>query len=85
VGLEWWLTSVYGPCRDTDKPAFMSELHDLRSLHLGPWLLAGIFNMIYRAEDKNNSRLDQRRVGQFQHFINEASLKEIHLSGCLFT
>jgi hypothetical protein len=41
--------------------------------------------MIYKAEDKNNSRLDRRRMGQFHRFLNEALLKEINLQGLLFT
>jgi hypothetical protein len=84
-GLEWWLTSVYGPSHDADKPPFLAELHDLRLLRPGPWLLAGGFNLIYRVEDKNNDRLNRWRMGQLQRFINEAGLKEIHLFGGLFT
>jgi hypothetical protein len=40
--------------------------------------------MIYRAEDKNNDRLNRRLMGQFCSF-NTAALKEIHLQGRLFT
>jgi hypothetical protein len=54
-GLEWWLTTVYDPSHDVDKPSFISELHDLRQLCSRLWLLAGNFNLIYRAEDKNNA------------------------------
>jgi exonuclease III len=35
-GVEWWLTSVYGPFQDADKSAFISELQELRLLRLGP-------------------------------------------------
>jgi hypothetical protein len=73
------------PSHDVDKPTFLTELHDLCLLCPGPWLLAGGFNLIYRVEDKNNDRLNRWRVGQFQRFINEAGLKEIHLLGGLFT
>jgi endonuclease/exonuclease/phosphatase family metal-dependent hydrolase len=83
--MDWWLTSVYCPPRDADKPAFITELQELRSLCSGPWLLTGDFNMIYRAEDKNNNRLNRQLMGQFRHFINEADLKELHLNGRLFT
>jgi hypothetical protein len=68
----------------TNKLAFLAELHDLRPLRPGLWLLAGDFNLIYRAEDKNNDRLDQRRMDQLWCFINEACLKEIHMHGRLF-
>lgn len=82
---ETWLTTVYGPTRDEDKPAFLQELHELRQLRQGPWILNGDFNWIYRAQDKNNDRLNRRRMGQFRRFLNEASLKELHLQGRLFT
>jgi exonuclease III len=83
--LQWWLTLVYGPSRDADRLAFLSELHDLRQLRSGPWLITGDFNMIYKAKYKSNGRLDRHRMSQFRHFINEASLKDIHLSGRPFT
>jgi hypothetical protein len=41
--------------------------------------------MIYGADDKNNDRLNRRLMGQFRRFINDASLKEIHLNYRLFT
>jgi exonuclease III len=55
----WWMTAVYGPCSDEGKPAFLAELSDLRLIWSGPWLLCGDFNMVYRAEDKNNGRVNR--------------------------
>jgi hypothetical protein len=74
-----------GPTRDQEKQAFLDELHELRGLRSGPWLLASDFNLIYRVEDKNNTRLDHQRMGQFWRFLNDANLRKIHLSGRLFT
>lgn len=54
-------------------------------MRLGPGILAGDLNMIYRAQDKNNSNLNRRRMGQFRCFLNDATLKEIHLDRRLFT
>jgi hypothetical protein len=34
-GDEWWLTAVYDPANDADKPAFLEDLHDLRLFVLG--------------------------------------------------
>jgi endonuclease/exonuclease/phosphatase family metal-dependent hydrolase len=84
-GAEWWLSSVYGPSRDEEKHDFLDELNHLRLSHASPWLLCGDFNMIYRTMDKNNNRLDKRRMCQFRRFLSVASLKEIHLQGRLFT
>lgn len=69
---EMWLTTVYGPSRDSEEPA-------------GPWLLLGDFNLIYRAEDNNNDRLDRRLMGQFCQFLSQAALKELHLTSGLYT
>jgi hypothetical protein len=73
-GLEWWLTGVYGLAHDADKAEFLAELHDLRLVRLGPLILLGDFNMIFRSEDKNNGCLNGRLMGQFHHFIDDAAL-----------
>jgi hypothetical protein len=40
-GEECWLTTVYGPARDTDKPEFLAELYALRQVRAGPWVICG--------------------------------------------
>ncbi|RCV25633.1 hypothetical protein SETIT_5G181000v2, partial [Setaria italica] len=57
-GENWWLTCVYGPQSDGDKLRFLAELRDIRAGCSGTWMVCGDFNLIYKAEDKNNSRLD---------------------------
>jgi hypothetical protein len=84
-GNDWWLTSVYGPVVNTEKPVVLEELCQFQLTHAGPWLVAGDFNLIYQAADKNNDRLNKRPMGQFHHFLNDSVLKEIHLTGQLFT
>jgi hypothetical protein len=79
------MTAVYGPCSDGGKAGFLVELHNLRAIRFGPWLLCGDFNMVYRAEDKNNGRVNRHLMGQFRSFLNDAALKELHLNGRLFT
>lgn len=44
---SWWFSGIYGPHLDAEKPAFLEELREVRSLCSGPWMLAGDFNMIY--------------------------------------
>jgi hypothetical protein len=60
-------------------------LNVLRQVRTGTWLLNGDFNMIYRACDKNNNRLNRRLMGQLRRFLEDATLKEIHLQVRLFT
>lgn len=80
----WWFTVVYGPHQDADKPAFL-ELREVRSLCVGPWMIAGDFNMIYSAEDKNNDNLNHALMGRFRRFVNDLELKDIHMLGRRYT
>jgi hypothetical protein len=54
VDQNWWFMGVYGPQRDVDKQAFLRELQDIRDLHVGPWLVAGDFNLIVDPVDKSH-------------------------------
>jgi exonuclease III len=84
-GQHWWLTCVYGPQGNDAKIQFLQELHDIRAPCLGPWLVAGDFNLIYRDEDKNNSNLNRAMMGRFRKLIHDLALKELHLHGRKFT
>jgi exonuclease III len=81
----WWFTGVYSLARDSDKPSVLQELHALRQVRDGAWLIIKDFNMIYRAEDKNNNQLDRMFMCLFRHWLSVAALKEIHLNRRLFT
>lgn len=59
-GEEWSMTGVYGPQRKRRKLQFIEELKNLKSKVTEKWLLLGDFNLIYKAADKNNNRLDRR-------------------------
>jgi hypothetical protein len=48
-------------------------------------MVCGDFNMIYKAEDKNNNRLNMRMMSHFCHFLDDVDLLELHLQGQLFT
>lgn len=84
-GIQWWCTTVYGPNDDTQKVQFLDELRAVRAACVGPWMIAGDFNLIYRAEDKNNSNLDRAMMGHFKRAINDLELKEVDLLGRRFT
>jgi len=77
----WWFSGIYGPHLDAEKPAFLEELREVRSHCSGPWMLAGDFNMIYSAEDKNNDNVNRALMGRFHRFVNDMELKEIPLLG----
>jgi hypothetical protein len=48
-------------------------------------MIAGDFNMIYKAEDKNNSKINRVMMGRFRSFINDLALSELPLIGRKFT
>jgi exonuclease III len=71
----WWFTGVYGPQLDHQKIEFLQELRNVCSECPGPWALGGDFNLIYQAEDKNNSNLNSALMGRFRRFLDELDLK----------
>jgi endonuclease/exonuclease/phosphatase family metal-dependent hydrolase len=84
-GCAWWLTCVYGPQGNNEKVMFLQELRDIREVCMGPWMLAGDFNLIYRASDKNNSNINRVMMSRFRRMIEDLVLKEIPLHGRRFT
>ena len=84
-GRNWWLTGVYGPQGDGEKMLFLQELRNIRALCNGPWLVAGDFNLIYQAADKNNANLDRAMMGRFRRFLDDNDLLELPLLGRKFT
>jgi hypothetical protein len=81
----WWLTCVYGPQSNSDKMLFLQELRDFRAACFGPWLIAGDFNLIYRASDKNYSNINRAMMGRFRKLVEDLSLKEVPLYGRKYT
>lgn len=84
-GFQMWVTTVYGPHTPADKETFLQELRLIRATRPGPWLPSGDFNLIYKAEDKNNGLLNRRLMGKFQRFLQDMELDEIHLNRRLYT
>lgn len=81
----WRLTTVYGPQAEDEKLAFLDEIKSIRQTHQEPWAITGDFNMIYQAQDKNNSNLDYRWMRRFRRCLDDLSLKELDLQGRRFT
>lgn len=81
----WTVTGVYGPQSDNDKLQFLDEIRAVKQQALDSWVILGDFNLIYRACDKNNSRLNHRLMNRFRWVLDELELKELHLHGRQFT
>ena len=64
-----------------DKRRFLAELTALKSLVLKEWLLLGDFNLISKAEDKNNSNINLGMMAQFRSTIGLLELRDLPLIG----
>jgi exonuclease III len=76
--IKWQITVVYGPQGDAAKLQFLQELRNIPPPEHSRWLILGDFNLIYQAEDKNNSNLNRRLVGSFKAAIDHLGLKELN-------
>lgn len=85
IGPTWWLTCVYRPQGDDNKLLFLQELRDVRAACHGPWIVLGDFNLIVKAEDKNNDNLNRAMMGRFRRLINDLGLHDVYLHGRKFT
>lgn len=84
-GEEWDITGVYGPQGRQNKTRFIQELKSLKDTVAQKWLITGDFNLIYKAEDKNNNRLNRRLMGGFKQALEHLELKELSLNGRKYT
>ena len=75
--VQWSITGVYGPQTDNEKILFMQEITDLKQQMLPEWLLLGDFNLIYRAQDKNNGRLNIPMLNRFKNTIDNLFVEGI--------
>jgi hypothetical protein len=83
--LSWNLTGVYGPQGDLEKKMFTRELRQLKQFVGDLWLLIGDFNLIYKEQDKNNSRINRRLMLRFRRALNHLEVKDIQLMGGKYT
>jgi hypothetical protein len=63
----------------------LQEFHTVCAAHASPWMVCYDFNLIYKAEDKNNLCLNRRLMGAFSSFLDGLELAELHLLGRLYT
>jgi endonuclease/exonuclease/phosphatase family metal-dependent hydrolase len=67
------------------KAAFLDELRAIKLACLGPSIICGDFNMIYRDQDKNQGILHRSWMRHFRRLIDDLLLTEVHLHGRLYT
>lgn len=81
----WVLTSVYGPQPEEDKVEFLDELRAIKPTISCPWAIAGDFNLLLHATDKNKTNINRRNMGRFRRFVDELQLKDQPLHGRRYT
>jgi hypothetical protein len=65
--------------------AVLEELRQLRARQLGPWLLCGDLNLIYKTAYKSNGHLNHRLMGRVRWFLQDFELLELHMHGHQYT
>jgi exonuclease III len=81
----WSVTGVYGPHGNAETLAFLHELKQVKQFANAKWIAMGDFNLIYRACDKSQGRVNRRLMNSFCSALEELELKELHLHGRKFT
>jgi hypothetical protein len=76
---------VYGAAQDKNKYEFLAELVRTCESETIPLLLAGDFSILRKPEDKSNDNFNPRWPFIFNAIIENLNLREIALSGRLFT
>jgi hypothetical protein len=81
----WTVTGVYGPQEEAAKQQFLQEMRQIKPTAAPRWILLGDFNLIYRACDKSNSRVNRRLISAFRAVLEDLEIKELQLHGRRFT
>ena len=79
------VTNVYAPSDHRGTAIFLDGLRELLPHIHGPWLLAGDFNLIRDATEKNTGSTNNSLITAFNNAIDELGVAELPLLDCLFT
>jgi hypothetical protein len=60
---------------------FIRELKGLKGTVKPQWLLLGDCNIIYKAQDKSNGRINRNMMMRFKRALNHLEVKEVDLLG----
>jgi exonuclease III len=81
----WNLTSVYGPCLEPARTAFINWLRNLDILDDLNWILMGDFNFYRYMDNRNKSGGNFHDTQIFNEVIDHLGLVELPLKGRAFT
>jgi hypothetical protein len=63
----------------------LDELMDVHASMLQQWCVVGFFNLIFKAVQKSNGRLNLRMMNKFRDILDTLELMEMQLSGRHYT
>lgn len=82
---QFLLSVVYAPCLSTERFAFFEAISEVAADNDTPWAVLGDFNMYRFSHEKSKGRLSWTTMGQFNTWIREHGLDDIHVDNRLFT
>jgi hypothetical protein len=83
--IKWNLLVVYRAAQDENKIQFLSELSAFCSRSSEPILIGGDFNIVRYTEERNRTHALNRYSDMFNTLINFHELREIVMTGGLYT
>lgn len=83
--LTFWATNVYGPNAEIDRDSFFQEIIDLQPTISGPWIIAGDFNSVRSADDRNTGRVTVTETQRFNEWLHDLQVQELPLLDRNFT
>ena len=84
-GFTWSLVAVYGAAQEDRKAAFLRAIVNLSKNDPHPILIGGDFNMLRFPHEKSKGRFDNHWPFLFNAVIDSLDLREVHMTGRLFT
>jgi len=83
--IKWNLLIVYGVAQEENKINFLTELSAFYNRSKEPLLIGGDFNIIRYARERNRLNGLERHSDMFNTLINSHELREIVMTGGLYT
>jgi hypothetical protein len=80
-----WVTNVYGPNQDEERPSLFQEFKELSELFpFGPWMIGGDFNSVRAPHERSSSQMSPNEY-LFNDSLADLLLHEIPLKDRSFT
>lgn len=81
----WEVINVYGPAKQSKRRIFLEELNQKLDKGVLPVLIGGDFNLYRFSNEKSRGKVDIHRMEDFNKFVADHELIELHRLGQKFT